>query len=169
MKNFLCIYKSLCVYYGKYSILNCISYFYACHSIEPDHEKICPWHKQMRHTQISQCLHFDQHCSCSLPWESNSYTTSWVKIFGIFHEFIILRLTFHRKCWIRQIIIASYLFSVYLKTIGHLNLKLLIFWWYRIFKVHGFGNFELSPAYQQHSIFQVLLVSLAEQLGLSLT
>ena len=36
---------------------------------------------------------------------------SWVKVFRINPEFLILRLTFHRKsaskCWIRQIIIAS--------------------------------------------------------------
>ena len=52
--------------------------------------------------------------------------------FRIIPEFRILRLTFHRKVSLKILnYAASYgvfdLISVYLKTIDHLNLKLLIF------------------------------------------
>ena len=44
---------------------------------------------------------------------------TWLKVFRIIPEFRILKLTFCRKsaskCWIRQIILASGLFSVHLK------------------------------------------------------
>ena len=81
---------------------------------------------------------------------------AWVKVFRISPEFRILRLTFHRKlaskCWIREITIAnSDLFSVCLKTIGHLNLKMWIFCGHAasfticFSKGQDFWNFELSP------------------------
>ena len=64
-------------------------------------------------------------------------------------------MTFHRKssskCCIKEIILASDLFSVCLRTIDHLILKLWIFSGHtaslkiEILKVQDFGNFELSP------------------------
>ena len=54
---------------------------------------------------------------------------SWVKVFRIIPLFRILRLTFHRKSASKSRIRHEVfdLISVYLKTIDHSNLKLLIF------------------------------------------
>ena len=61
-------------------------------------------------------------------------TFTWVKVFRIIPEFRILKLTFHRKSAVSLKILNqadsncfSDLFSVYLMTFDHLNLKLLIF------------------------------------------
>ena len=53
-----------------------------------------------------------------------------VNVFRIIPEFRILRLTFHRKSTLKLLNLADYnsfsdLFSVYLKTIDHLNLYLV--------------------------------------------
>ena len=59
-----------------------------------------------------------------IPALGHDLLVTWVKVFRIIPEFRILRLTFHKYA-------DSYgffdLISVYLKTIDHLNLKLLIF------------------------------------------
>ena len=56
----------------------------------------------------------------------------WVKVFRIIPEFRIFRRAFHRKSAIKILNLAdsisfSDLFSVYLKAVDHLNLKLLVF------------------------------------------
>ena len=66
----------------------------------------------------------------SAPLSFAAYTISilaWVKVFRIFPEFRVLRLTFHRKSAPKSWIRFFYLISVYPKTIDHLNLKSLIF------------------------------------------
>ena len=66
---------------------------------------------------------------CWLELRRRHYT--WMKVFRITSEFRILRMTFHRKSssksWIREIMLASDLLWVCLRTIDHLNLKLWIF------------------------------------------
>ena len=93
--------------------------------------------------------------------------TVWVKVFRIIPGFRILRLTFPRKWaskdWIEVIIIGSFdLFSVHLKAMDHLNLKMLILcrhtasfkiW---ISKFQDFWNFELSPMLNRQQILQHL-------------
>ena len=93
-----------------------------------------------------------------LFFNSSVQICEWAKVFRIIPELRILRLTFHRKsaskCWIREIIIASLIYLVFLRTINHLSLKLRIFsehnasFKIRVSKVQDFGNFELrSPMY----------------------
>ena len=87
--------------------------------------------------------------------QSKILTLSWVKVYRIIPESRILRLTFQRKVGLKMLNLADYnsfsdLFPVYLKTIDHLNLKLLMFYMHTesfkiwISKVQDFSNFELS-------------------------
>ena len=90
---------------------------------------------------------------------------AWVKVFRIISEFRILRLTFRKKFSLKILNYDSNsffdLFSVHLKTIYHLNLKLLIFVGilqvlrFDIKKFRIFGNFELSPMYNNISYSEV--------------
>ena len=99
-------------------------------------------------------LHFDEQGERGIGPQTRG-GNSWEKVFRIISE-LFPYYYFHRKSaskfWIGRVIIRfSYLYTVWLKTNGHLNLKFRLFsghtasfkiW---VSKDQDFGNFEHSP------------------------